>query len=291
MILNDPAIRTLLSKAINGPILSLQVEPVGGGSINQAFQLTVNTTLKLFCKLNSSRGLPALFEKEKRGLESLAGHGIFRIPKIFACEGIGEHQVLILEWIEQGSKSEKFWKVFGEKLARLHQITNDYYGWVEDNYMGSLKQSNKPTHEWTDFFSQERLEPQIRLAADNNLLSPPDVLHFDHLNRHLSEIFSQNAPALLHGDLWSGNFLCDEKNEPVLIDPAVYFGDPGMDLGMTTLFGRFEQSFYESYRDLGPFASNYKEQWDICKLYPLLVHLNLFGRSYLAEIVQTLRRY
>jgi protein-ribulosamine 3-kinase len=291
MIPDDPAIRTILSKAINGSILSLRVEPVGGGSINQAFRLSVNRSLKLFCKLNSSRKFPSLFEKEKRGLESLASHGIIRIPKIFACEGIGENQVLIMEWIEQGTRPEKFWRVFGEKLASLHQITNDHFGWVEDNYMGALHQSNKPTPAWTDFFFQERLEPQIRLAADNNLLSPSDVLQFNHVNRYLSEIFPQNAPALLHGDLWSGNFLCDEKNEPVLIDPAVYFGHPGMDLGTTTLFGGFEQSFYQRYAELSPFASNYQEQWDICKLYPLLIHLNLFGRGYLAEIVQTLKRY
>src|ERR1700684_1652293 len=121
MILNDPAIRTILSKAINSPVLSLHVEPVSGGSINQTFRLTVNARLKLFCKLNSSQKFPALFEKEKSGLESLAKYDIIRIPKIFACERMEDNQVLILEWIEEGTKSEKFWKAFGKKLARLHQ--------------------------------------------------------------------------------------------------------------------------------------------------------------------------
>jgi protein-ribulosamine 3-kinase len=291
MILKEPAIQAILSEAINSPIRSLHADPIGGGSINETYRLTVNGTLKLFCKINSSNGFPALFEKEKRGLELLASLGIIRVPKVLATWSIGEKQVLILEWINQGPKTEKFWNRFGEKMAALHHITDDHFGWEEDNYLGALVQSNEASPNWIDFFILQRLEPQIRLAADKNLLSEADLAGFKRLSRFLPDIFPPQAPSLLHGDLWSGNFLCDQESEPVLFDPAVYFGHPGMDFGMTTLFGGFEKPFYEAYGHLCPFPVNYLDHWETCRLYPLLVHLNLFGKSYLPEIAHTLRRF
>jgi protein-ribulosamine 3-kinase len=107
----------------------------------------------------------------------------------------------------------------------------------------------------------------------------------------LPEIFPPEPSSLLHGDLWSGNFLCNEQSEPVLIDPAVYFGHRSVDLGMTTLFGGFDKSFYDAYAYWGTLPENYHEQWEVCNLYPLLIHLNLFGTGYLSSIAATLRRF
>jgi fructosamine-3-kinase len=123
------------------------------------------------------------------------------------------------------------------------------------------------------------------------LLQARHLNAFENLYQQLKNIFDHEQPALLHGDLWSGNFMCDQDSEPVLIDPAVYFGHRSMDLGMTTLFGGFDKSFYETYSYHLPFPNNYSEQWDICNLYPLLIHLNLFGVGYLGQIERILQSY
>jgi fructosamine-3-kinase len=159
------------------------------------------------------------------------------------------------------------------------------FGLGHNNYIGSLPQSNTPSADWTSFFINQRLQPQLKLSVDQGLLDPSAVRKFEALYQVLPEIFAEDRssqpfghpPGLLHGDLWSGNILCDENSQPVLIDPAVYYGHPGMDLAMTTLFGGFGPGFYEAYNHHYPFSANYRQQWEICNLYPLLVHLNLFG--------------
>jgi fructosamine-3-kinase len=235
------------------------------------------------CKINSQTAYPKLFENEKRGLEMLARQKIIRVPQAIACEESGELQVLILEWINPGAKTEKFWMNFAEQLAGLHRVSHKRFGWEEDNWMGALMQSNSWCDKWTDFFIANRLQPQVRLARENKLLDEIQVQQFENLYKKLEDIFEPEAPAMLHGDLWSGNYLCNENDQPVLIDPAVYFGHRSMDLAMTRLFGGFDRIFYECYQETFPLPSNYQEQWTLCNLYPLLIHLNLFGRSYLEK--------
>ena len=166
-----------------------------------------------------------------------------------------------------------------------------YFGLDHSNYMGALRQDNTPSDRFVDFFIHRRLQPQVGLAVKEGLLDHSAVAHFERLYTRLPDIFPVEPPSLLHGDLWSGNFLADESGEPVLIDPAVYYGHRSIDLAMTTLFGGFARPFYESYAYHYPFPPNFQEQWDICNLYPLLVHLNLFGQSYLGKILHTIRRF
>ena len=284
-------IRQALSDQLEEEIWSLTIDPVGGGSINKTFRLQVNHRLSFFCKLNKLSTYPRLFEKESNGLEFLARQKVIRIPTCFSRMDLMDHQVLILEWIHPGARTKKFWMNFAEQLARLHKISNNQFGWNEDNYMGALPQLNNQRTRWTDFFINQRLLPQVKLAREKNLLDGHQMLHFENLYKKLEDIFSPEEPALLHGDLWSGNFLCDEHEQPVLIDPAVYFGHRSMDLAMTRLFGGFDRIFYSCYHEHFPLPANYEEQWTICNLYPLLVHLNLFGRSYLGDIVHTIRNY
>ncbi len=349
------------------------IHPVEGGSINAAYRLTTKDNGLWFCKINDKDALPDLLEKERRGLDLLREQEIFRIPAVVACDSLADKQVLILEWIGQGPKTDAFWRLFGEQLARLHRVTgvhpgNDipidipiqkdpiagqagyqaaltaglkstgtgsintvtepgilnntvhgsgnagigainsagseinsadnainantsFFGLDHDNYMGSLPQQNTQSPVWTNFFIRCRLEPQVRLAVEKGLLETSALRHFERLYQALPAIFPEEAPSLLHGDLWSGNFLCDENSRPVLIDPAVYFGHRSMDLAMTTLFGGFEKSFYESYAYHFPFPANYRELWEICNLYPLLIHLNLFGESYRRKILYTIQRF
>jgi fructosamine-3-kinase len=270
---------------------SLQFQSVGGGSINETYRLTF-ADHALFCKINSASGFPHLFEKERDGLQLLAKQAVIKTPGVIDCFATEDIQVLLLEWIDPGERTKGFWKKFGEQLAALHLATNDCFGLYEDNFMGSVPQGNQLSADWVDFFIRQRLEPLIRICADKKLLMQRHLQQFKRLYRFLAQIFdTRQRPSLLHGDLWSGNFMCNQASEPVLIDPAVYYGHPSVDLGMSTLFGGFRSAFYEAYHHYSPFPKNYEEQWQVSNLYPLLIHLYLFGSSYLSQIEQTLTRF
>ncbi|WP_276480974.1 fructosamine kinase family protein [Paraflavitalea pollutisoli] len=158
--------------------------------------------------------------------------------------------------------------------------------------MGALPQWNSPLQGWPQFFTERRLRPQLQLAMSRQMVDRALLGRFERLFLRLPEIFGPTTqPVLVHGDLWSGNLLCDDEEQPVLIDPAVYLGHPCVDLAMTTLFGGFEAGFYDRYREIVPLPFNYREQWDIANLYPLLIHLNLFGKGYLPDILHTIDRY
>jgi fructosamine-3-kinase len=275
-----------LSQILNTTIKDIQT--IGGGCINQTYKLkTFEGTF--FCKTNSASKFPQLFEKEKHGLELLADQKIIRVPNVIHCSNINDEQILVLEWIEEGRKTNEFWKTFGQQLAALHQITNEKFGLEQENYMGSVIQLNSSRFNWIDFFIEQRLQPLIKLCQ--HYFTTKHSYHFEILYKRLPDIFDDEKPSLLHGDLWSGNFMCDDTGVPVLIDPAIYFGHRSADLGMTTLFGGFHSLFYESYHYHFPLPSNHKRQWKVCNLYPLLIHLYLFGGSYVSQIEQTLEEF
>lgn len=255
-----------------------KVSSLGGGSINQCFRLEAGDE-RFFCKINSASKFPQLFLKEKKGLEALALPPL-RTPEIIDQGEEGDWQFLVLEFIREGKRSSSFWEDFGHQLAVLHQHTSTKYGWEEDNYMGAVPQVNQLMTDWTDFFMIQRLQPMVKRCYDLHLLQPRHLRSFDKLYRSLSGIFDDEKPSLLHGDLWSGNFICNERSAPVLIDPAVYYGHRGMDLGMTRLFGGFDPLFYDAYHEHYPMGPQFKEQCEVCNLYPLLIHLFLFGGSY-----------
>jgi protein-ribulosamine 3-kinase len=284
-------LNTRLSKHLGITISSVELNTVGGGSINDTYRVVVNNSIKFFFKLNSILSFPGLFEKEKNGLAFLAAQKIILIPHVVLCETNETDQWLLLEWVEGGIRTGDFWKKFGEQLAQLHRTTHDQFGFAEDNYMGSLPQANTFTTDWPHFFIRYRLQPQIELARNKQLLDKSHIHLFDALFKQVDGLFAPEKPALLHGDLWSGNFICNDQSLPVLIDPAIYFGHRSMDLAMTTLFGGFDQTFYDAYHYHFPLPANYREQWEVCNLYPLLIHLNLFGQSYLAGITATLKRF
>jgi protein-ribulosamine 3-kinase len=264
---------------------------IGGGSINETYQIRFEKE-QFFCKVNSATKFPQLFEKESRGLELIGRQNLIKVPKVIDCFEKDKQQVLLLEWITEGERTESFWKNFGEQLAALHQVSNDCFGLEENNYMGSIPQSNEPKNNWIDFFIHQRLQPLIYQCLSQKLLASQHAAQFENLYKQLPSIFEKESkPSLVHGDLWSGNFMCNRNAEPVLIDTAAYFGHPSVDLGMTTLFGGFRKGFYDAYNYHSPFPSNYTEQWEVCNLYPLLIHLLLFGRSYLSQIERTLDSY
>lgn len=283
-----PSLQNLIARKVNTS--SLQLQPVGGGSINQTFRISTGAST-YFCKVNSATKFPHLFQKEAKGLQLLRTQGALRVPEVIDQFCSEDQQVLLLEWIQSGPKTGAFWKAFGSGLAALHHISQDSYGLDHDNYMGSVAQANDRESDWCRFFMNQRLQPLVQQCADQKLLGAKQQQLFEQLYDRLPTLFAPEPPALLHGDLWSGNYMCDDAAGAVLIDPAVYYGHRSMDLGMTTLFGSFDALFYQSYHYHYPLPSNYAEQWQVCNLYPLLIHLRLFGRGYLSQIEIILQEF
>lgn len=257
------------------------IKSVGGGCINQCFQLVLPEK-SVFLKINSGIIYPGMLEAESLGLSLLSAADAIRIPKVLGAGTFESMDFLVLEWIESGRPGPGFWADFGKRLAHLHQNSAHFYGLDHNNYIGSLVQANDLRDGWTQFFIDQRLKPQILLAK--SLLTRQDMILFDRLFEMLPETFPEESASLVHGDLWNGNYICSSEGDVVLIDPAIYFGHREMDLAMMKLFGGFDEELFSAYFDEKPLFDGWEERLNLCNLYPLLVHLNLFGASYLEEI-------
>jgi protein-ribulosamine 3-kinase len=280
----------ILSKEYNIPIKIHDATAVRGGSINESFTISTSAG-KFFVKKNSASLYPKMFELEAKGLQILSGKSILKVPEVIASSQFENVAFLILEHIESGKKGFDFWDHFAKGLAQLHKNNVDYFGLDHDNYIGSLHQSNKKHNNWIDFFRIERLEEQVKLARDNGRMGNAVVNSFENFYRKLPNIFPVEPPALIHGDLWGGNYMVDKQGEPVIIDPAVYYGHREMDLAMTQLFGGFDIKLYEAYHAYFPLEKGWQERMDYCNLYPLMVHVNLFGGGYLNSVQSILRKF
>ncbi|MDQ3277827.1 MAG: fructosamine kinase family protein [Bacteroidota bacterium] len=268
----------------------LHLRSISGGSINETYHVRFGNA-SFFCKVNSATKFPHLFDTERNSLTLIGRQNKIKTPAVIDCFEAGEEQFLLLEWIDEGERTTAFWKMFGEQLAALHSVKSETCGLEEDNYMGSVPQYNREMADWCSFFAEQRLIPMIERCVENQLLNSIDYKEVEKLILKLPAIFNEEKPSLLHGDLWSGNFLCNNNAAPVLIDPAAYHGHRSIDLAMTTLFGGFQKPFYDAYHYHYPLPENHKEQWAVCNLYPLLIHLYLFGTSYLTSVRNTLRQF
>ncbi|WP_342648341.1 fructosamine kinase family protein [Mucilaginibacter sp. CSA2-8R] len=265
-------------------------KPVSGGDISAAFMLTTNGR-RYFMKLNSQSAYPLLFERESEGLDAIRQTRTVAVPQAVLHGAFEDNAFLVLAWIETGAKSSQALTALGQQLAAMHRCTASHYGFEHDNYMGSLPQSNTKHTKWADFFINERLQPMVQTAADRNLLSTRQVDLFEQLYARLPELFAEEQPALIHGDLWGGNYLVDTAGKPYLIDPAVSYGHREFDLAMTTLFGGFSSDFYAAYHEAYPLAPGWQQRAALWNLYPLLLHLNLFGASYLPQVIDSVNMY
>ena len=283
-------IEIILSTKFSAEIKILNTKPVSGGCINETLKLETNFG-NYFLKLNSAEVFPKMFEAEAKGLKLLSDANEITIPSVVYHGEFHQTTFLILEWIESGRRSKNFFEDFGRKLARLHKHPNNFFGLDHDNYIGSLPQSNKQYENGIDFFIEQRLMKQIELAESNNAIDHLTIKQFNHLFKKLPEIIPDEKPALIHGDLWNGNFMTDKNGNACLIDPAVYYGFREADLAMTKLFGGFDFGFYFSYDEEFPLQKDWEERMDIFNLYPLMVHVNLFGGGYLEQVKMILKRF
>ena len=257
--------------------------PVGGGCINQAVTVEAGGT-RYFVKHNQpSRS--EMFAAEADGLKALAATRTVRVPTPI-CWGIGRDMTfIVLEYLDlsSGSSNAQTPTVLGRQLAAMHRTSQALFGWHRANTIGSTPQINDCAENWTEFFRDRRLGFQLELAGKNG--NGALLARGEKLLSCLGHFFEGYAPrpSLLHGDLWAGNAGETRLGEPVLFDPAVYFGDREADLAMTELFGGFSETFYRSYNEVWPLHSGYTTRKTLYNLYHVLNHLNLFGRSYLAQ--------
>ncbi len=262
---------------------------VAGGSINTAARvLTPEGTF--FVKFNHAEK-EDMFEKEARGLALLRSTNAIHIPEVYGYGKNGGRAYLIQEFVESGGQHPDFWRTFGWALAELHSHTQPFFGLKFDNYLGSLEQNNDFYENGIDFFVEKRLRPQAGLALYNNLIGSDLYSRFERFYPMLKDLLPAERPALIHGDLWSGNFLINEHGRVSLIDPAPYYGFREAELAFTHLFGGFDDEFYENYQEAFPLEPHFEARIPIYNLYPLLVHANLFGRSYLPPVERLVKRY
>jgi fructosamine-3-kinase len=225
-----------------------------------------------------------MFEAEAAGLEALNQAQTIRVPKFVVCGQTPDYAFLVLEYIDLHRLNNRSEQLLGQQLAQLHLQKQAYFGWHSDNTIGSTVQVNGHYHDWITFWQEQRLGHQLMLAAAKGYGGRLQTLG-EKLCSNLSLLFSgyQPQPALVHGDLWGGNAAADEQGDPVIYDPACYFGDRETDLAMTELFGGFSSTFYQAYQAVYPLSPGYARRKTLYNLYHILNHLNLFGRSYLHQ--------
>lgn len=290
-------------------------EQLFGGDINQAFKLTLSDKTTVFMKSNSIENA-AFFPEEEKGLKALKECAAIGVPEVIS-HGIDDESktsFLLLEYLESAPKIKNYAEVLGHELAALHKsetkrfleidsnfqdpsknISNspqsqNKFGFSSDNFIGYTKQINTPASKWADFFRESRLMPQFKMAEryfDNSIKTKIEKL----LSKIENLIPEPDFPSLIHGDLWSGNVITGPDGKGWLIDPACYVGSFEAELAMTSLFGGFSSAFYNAYDEIIKIPSDFSERIDLYNLYHLLNHLNIFGRSYLSEVIHIINEY
>lgn len=265
---------------------------VGGGCISDARLVDLADGRSLFVKSNRA-ALAEMFEREAESLRALEAVGALRVPAGAVAGVAGATAWIAMEAIASGSPGPRFWEDFGEGFARLHREGRaERFGFLHDNFLGSTPQPNGRLDDWTEFWRERRLGFQLRLARERGRSDAELDRLGDRLLERLDELLADadERPSLLHGDLWSGNFLAGAGGEPVLVDPACYYGHREADLAMTRLFGGFDARFYAAYESAWPLAPGHAERLPLYQLYHLLNHLNLFGGGYRGQCLAVLRR-
>ncbi len=281
----SPAIDSLLASVDLGGLVRLT--PVGGGDISAAWRVECEQGT-VFAKTGPLSS-ESIFTSEAAGLQELAKADCIRVPAVVSLGCSGDEAWIALEWLEMQSSSPTIDARLGEQLAALHRYTAEQHGFFRDTMIGSTPQPNAQYADWVEFYQQQRLEFQLRTARANGFggeLQTLGSLVIDTVPEFLAG--REPQPSLLHGDLWSGNKAA-YSGEPVIFDPAVYYGDRETDLAMSRLFGGFHRSFYEAYESAWPLADGHEQRVALYQLYHVLNHLNIFGSGYLGRSISLMR--
>lgn len=284
-----PALATALAQSTGRRVESGPAERVGGGSISECLRWNSDDGA-LFVKLGPAASLE-MFSAEAEGLRELASAAALRVPEVQGVGTVPGQAFLALEWIEFGRASSRTESALGAGLARLHRVLAPRFGWHRDNTIGATPQHNDWTDDWPRFFARHRLGFQLELAARQG--HGGRLIDRGHLLcERLAAFFEGHRlrPSLLHGDLWGGNWAADVSGEPVIYDPAVYYGDREADLAMTRLFGGFGRGFYQAYESEWPLVPGATQRVTLYNLYQVLNHLNLFGGGYGAQAEAMIER-
>lgn len=264
------------------------ISSVGGGCIASA--AVINTRNKKYFVKRYSDKTGKITIREANGLKELAKPAVIKIPEVIFVD----EKYLILEYVSEGSKNKNTMPEFGRQLARLHKFNSPRFGFSEDNFIGASPQKNTPVKEnWAEFYWENRIKYQYRLAETNGYADSLLKNSLIKLENEVENILSgsEEKPSLIHGDLWSGNYLTDLDGKVVLIDPAVYYGHREAELAMTMLFGGFTSDFYQAYNEEFPLEKNWQFRMDIYKLYHIMNHLNLFGSGYYSQTINLIKKY
>lgn len=280
-------------REVSGELLRVDsARAIGGGCINSAYTLNTDSR-QLFIKINASTGL-AMFEAEAEGLAEIEQSNTIRVPVPLCCGVAGNDAYLVMESLHLTGVGNPV--MLGEKLAAMHRVvqmedSQPLYGWRRDNTIGSTPQINDTEHDWVTFWSDYRLGYQLELAVRRGAGSAL-ARKGELLREKLNYFFSDYRPeaSLLHGDLWSGNFAYEQDGQPVIFDPAIYYGDRETDIAMTELFGGFSSDFYAAYKNSYPLDSGYSTRKTLYNIYHILNHYNLFGGGYLSQAMTMLDR-
>lgn len=259
---------------------------VAGGDINAVYALQTKTETYIL-KLNNAERFPGMFQAEVKGLNLLRTTNSFQIPAIHSEGTLDDTSYLIINYITPCPPTDNYWKLFAQCLAKLHQNTQHTFGLDHDNYIGSLKQYNCPETNAADYYINQRLIPQFRMARDAGY----SFEALDEFYSNLLTLIPNEPPSLIHGDLWNGNVLVASNETPTLIDPAVSYAPREMDLAMMQLFGGFPEDAINRYNEIFSLQQGWEERIQLYQLYYNLVHLNLFGTGYLSNVQQIVRLY
>ena len=261
-----------------------EAQPVFGGDIAQTYRLHTNRGA-IFLKFIAQSALPYSLSVEANGLTALYESKSMAIPDVLWQGDASPYSYLVLPWLPNGPLPTSAGFTFGQELARLHQTTGPYSGWDRPNLLGRLSQINAPDSHWPSFWRANRIEPHLQAMQDQGLLPTPIKENIQTLKKRLDDFLPAEGRSLLHGDLWSGNYLYhSEEGRCYLIDPAVYYGHYEVDIAMTKLFGGFPSTFYDGYFTAKPLTTGWQKRQAIYQLYYLTAHVLLFGSSYLSRV-------
>lgn len=287
-----PTTRELLNHALPGDFSITDARPVSGGDINEA-ALVETEQQRFFVKWNYDA--PAdLFEREVEALHTMCeAETELVIPEpLQARRPQGRFPATIaMTYIEPGRPGPDYDERLGRGLAQLHAVSNEAFGFFNDNYCGTTPQPNDWTDDWAEFYGRRRLEHQLELIADRRRVSSEQRRLFDQLLDDIDELVGPGdvAPSLIHGDLWSGNVLATAEGYPAIVDPAAYFGHPEAEIGMMELFGGFSNTVYAAYREVGALLDGWRRRVPLYSLYHLMNHYYLFGGHYGCRVFETVR--